>query len=89
MKIDQDKFFEGTGLQRCDFDGIICYLGSDGCYYRIDHFANTYVIEYIEDEAYAKLGSFDDADRFDDDLPEEELIRQVKEAVLSYVNDKD
>lgn len=83
--IDQRSFFNGLGFVEHEIYGILCYEGPDGCLYRMDHFDSTYVIECAEDEADAQLHRFEDADRFDDDLPEAELIEQVQAALRAYV----
>lgn len=85
MKIEQSMFFDGLGFEELEINGASCYKGPDGFYYRMDHFASTYVIEYAESEDEACKNIFDDADRFDDDLPEAELIAQVQNALREYV----
>lgn len=83
--IDQRKFFNGLGFVEHEIYGILCYEGPDGFFYRMDHFDSTYVIECAESKEDADRNMFDDADRFDDDLPEAELIEQVQAALREYV----
>lgn len=86
-KIDQKRFFQGLDFEEKQINGSGCYLGPDGCFYRMDHFGSTYVIEYAEDQQSADLNMFEDADRFDDDLAEDELIGRVQSALRQYVTE--
>ena len=76
--IAQDKFFEGLDFEEVKmeykFGKVKCYKGSDGGYYRVDHFSSCYVIEYAENEDEAKLNCFEDVDLYDDSLPEAEKL---------------
>lgn len=86
--IEQAVFFRGLNFVKCNFDGIECYKGMDNCYYRVDHFATTYVIEFAEDEIQARNNGFEDDDLFEDSLPEEELMFQIKTALQNYTMDQ-
>ena len=85
MQIPQEKFFDGLGFERIEMHYLcgvyVCYKSPAGEYFRIDHFSNVYVIEYAENEKQAKGNGFDDGELFDDSLPEDELIRQIQEAI--------
>lgn len=87
--INQDKFFEGLDFEKCEFEYEFgkreCYKGSDGGYYRIDHFGSSYVIEYAENEDEAMLNCFEDADLYDDSIPETELIAMIQKDLKEYV----
>lgn len=88
--IDQDKFFDGLGFERCEMEymaygAYVCFKGPDGFFYRIDHFGHWYVIEVAESEDEAKVHAFEDADTYDDSLPEEELIAQIQSDLRMYV----
>jgi len=85
MKIEQSKFFYGLGFEELEINGTLCYKGPDGFCYRMDHFSQSYVIECAESPEDAKVNLFEDADLFDDDLPEAELIAQVQAALREYV----
>jgi len=89
QKVDQDPFFEGLGYERFEMEYIygiyVCYRGPDGGFYRIDHFDSSYVIEFAENENEARIGRFEDTDTFPDDLPFEELKKQMNEWFDTYV----
>lgn len=85
MKIDQNKFFDGLGFEEFEVNGEPCFKGPDGCFYRMDHFSQSYVIECADSADDAEVNRFEDADIFDDDLPEAELITQVQNALREYV----
>ncbi len=84
-QIQQDKFFNGLGFEKVEMTypcgTYICFKAPAGDFFRIDHFSNTYVIEYAEDEDEARANCFDDGDLFDDSLPEPELIKRIQEAI--------
>lgn len=89
---NQDRIFAELGFEQYEFKyeyngfkGDVCYKGPDGAFYRIDHFSNVYVIEDAENEDEAKLNMFEDADLFDDSIPEDELIKQIQKTLLEYV----
>lgn len=86
MEINQNKFFDGLGFEEVTINESVCFKGPDGWFYRMDHFSRSYVIECAENEELAKLNCFDDADLFDDDLPEDELVAKVQAALQEYVN---
>lgn len=88
MKINQERFFDGLGFEKKNFRGKDCWLAPNGHFYRMDYFQSMYVIEYSDDEYYASYGSFDDADFFDDNgRSDEEIIKEVQAALMSYVQD--
>ena len=82
MMLEQKLFFNGLDFEEHEFEyptgKRICYKGLDGGYYRIDHFGNSYVIEYAENEIEAKNNCFEDADLYDDSLPTKELIERIR-----------
>ena len=87
--IDQSKFFAGLGFEPFEmeypFGKETCYKGSDGGFYRVDHFSDVYVIEYAENEEEARLNRFEDDDLYDDSLPEEVLIAKIQADLKEYV----
>ena len=87
--ISQDKFFEGLDFEKYEFEYAfgkkVCYKGTDGAYYRVDHFCFSYVIEYAENEDEAKVNRFEDADLYDDSIPEEELVAMIQKDLKEYV----
>lgn len=85
MVINQKKFFSGLDFEQHELNGEICFRGSDGGFYRIDHFSNFYVIEYAENEEEARLNRFEDDDLYDDTLPEDKLIEQIQADLKKYV----
>lgn len=89
MMKNQAKFFEGLGFDEYEFKYAfgkqICYKGTDGGFYRIDHFSNLYVIEYAENEEEARLNRFEDADLYDDTIPEEQLIIDIQRDLKRYI----
>ena len=91
MIIEQKIFFDGLNFTECEFEypsgSSICYKGPDDCYYRVDHFGNTYVIEYAEDENSAKNNWFEDTDLYDDSLQHDELISIIRADLIKFVND--
>lgn len=90
MTINQDKFFANLGFERFEmeyasFGKYVCFKGPDGFFYRVDHFGKSYVVEYAENEEEAKIHRFEDADLYDDSLPEEQLIAQIQSDLKKYV----
>ena len=87
--IPQNKFFEGLNFEMYEFEYEFgkkeCYKGTDGGYYRVDHFGTSYVIEYAENEEEAKLNRFEDDDLYDDSIPEKELIAMIQKDLKEYV----
>lgn len=83
--IDQRVFFTGLNFEEHEIDGTLCFKGPDGVFYRLDHFDNVYVIECSNSEIAARRNSFEDAERFDDDLPIDQLIELIQEALRQYV----
>ncbi len=86
MKIDQNKVFSGMGFERLEltapFGIIVCFRSpKTGKCFRIDHFAGMYVDEVAGDIDAAGLNMFEDGFLFDDSLPEEELIQQIREGI--------
>lgn len=92
MVINQEKFFKGLDFEKFEmnygvYGNYTCYKGSDGFFYRVDHFGNSYVIEDAENEEEARIHRFEDADLFDDSLPEEELIKEIQNTLLGYIEE--
>lgn len=91
MILEQNIFFKGLNFEECEFEYPTgkrkCYKGSDGGYYRIDHFGSLYVIEYAENEDEAKSNQFEDADTYDDTLPKNELINMIQADLKKYVSE--
>lgn len=91
LMLEQKKFFKGLGFEECEFEyptgKRTCYKGTDGDYYRIDHFGSSYVIECAENEEEAKLNQFEDADLYDDSLPTNELIDLIQSDLKKYISD--
>lgn len=87
MQIPQHRFFDGLNFEKHVFNQRLCYKGPDGFFYRIGCFSDYYVIEDAEDIDSARADMFEDADLFEKALPEKELIRQVQEALRSYVTE--
>lgn len=89
MVKEQKKFFGGLNFKECEFQYAfgkqICYKGPDGSFYRIDHFGGLYVIEYAENEDEAILNRFEDADLYDDTIPEKQLIADIQADLKKYV----
>lgn len=89
-KIENQVFFEGLGFERIEFDtGISCYKGKDGGFYRVDYCGglNSYITEFAETEEEARNNMFEDSDLFDDSLPKETIVDQIREALTEYVNE--
>ena len=88
MILEQEKFFEGLDFEEYEFEYPFgskkCYKGKDGGFYRVDHFGNTYVIEFAENEDEAKLNRFEDSELFDDSLSEDELIQNIRDTLKGY-----
>lgn len=91
MIIEQQNFFNGLGFEECEFDYPTgkrkCYKGTDGGYYRIDHFDKSYVVEYAENEKEAKLNQFEDCDLYDDGLPTDKLIELIQSDIKKYISE--
>lgn len=92
MVKEQGKFFKGLDFQEYEFEYTfgkqICYKGPDNCFYRIDHFGNSYVIEYAENENEARLNRFEDADLYDDTVPEKQLASDIQADLKKYVTEE-
>lgn len=90
MILEQQKFFDGLGFEEYEFEypfGLKkCYKGKDGGFYRVDHFGNTYVIEFAENEDEAKLNRFEDSELFDGGLNEDELVQNIRDTLKEYVD---
>ena len=87
-RISNDEIFEG--LERVEFDtGIVCYKGRDDGFYRVDYCAglHSYITEFAENEEEARNNMFEDDDLFDDSFPKEEMIEQVRNALIEYVKE--
>ena len=88
---NQDKFFEGLDFEKCEFEYEFgkreCYKGSDGGYYRIDHFGSSYVIEYAENENEAILNRFEHAELYDDSLPQDKVISMIQSDLKEFINE--
>lgn len=91
MIIEQKEFFKDLNFEKCEFEygngKRTCYKGTDGGYYRIDHFRNSYVIEFAENEEEAKTNRFEDADLYDDSLPKNKLISLIQSDLIKYVTE--
>lgn len=91
MVIEQQKFFEGLNFEKYEFEyntgKRVCYKGPDGVYYRVDHFANSYVIESAQNEIEAQNNFFEDDDLFDDFLDEKEIIELIQTKLKEYVTE--
>jgi len=89
--INQKQFFEGLGFEETEmqygYGKETCYKGPDGCFYRIDHFPGSYVIESAENEKEARLNQFEDDDLYDDTLPEEQLIADIQADLKKYTTE--
>ena len=89
--LEQKIFFEGLDFEECEFEyqtgKRTCYKGTDGGYYRIDHFGSSYVIECAENEEEAKFNQFEDADLYDDGLPTDELIKLIQSDLKKYISE--
>ena len=88
-RIDSQVFFDGLEFEKVEFDkGITCYKGVDGGFYRVDYCGglSSYIIEFAETEEEARNNMFEDDDLFDDSLPREEIIEQIRTALIEYVN---
>ena len=89
--INQKRFFEGLGFEEIEMQygcgKETCYKGPDGCFYRIDHFSGSYVIESAENEEEARLNQFEDDDLYDDTLPEEQLIADIQADLKKYTTE--
>lgn len=91
MIIAQQDFFKGLDFEKYDFEYSnekrSCFKGSDGGYYRIDHFGNSYVVEYAEDEEAAKNNYFEDVELYDDSLEKSKLIGIIQSDLIKFVNE--
>lgn len=89
-KIEPKEVFECLGFEKIDieyaFGTKLCYKAPGGEYCRLDHFWGTYVVEYAENEEEARLNVFEDGDRFDDDLPKDELIAALQQSIRDELN---
>ena len=89
MVIEQQKFFEWLNFKKYEFEyktgKRVCYKGPDGVYYRVDHFANSYVIESAQNEIEAQNNCFEGDDLFDDSLNEREIIELIQIKLKEYV----
>lgn len=89
-RISNEEFFDGLEFEKVEFDnGITCYKGVDGGFYRVDYCGglDSYIIEYAENEEEARNNMFEDDDLFDDSLHREEIIEQVRNALIEYVKE--
>ncbi len=91
MAMDQKIIFSGLDFEECEFEyptgKRICYKGTDGGYYRIDHFGKLYVIEYAENEAEAKVNRFEDVETYNDTLPQDELVKLIQSDLKKYISE--
>ena len=85
QSVSQAQFFEGMGYKEHAMQypcGLyICYEGSRGHFFRIDHFDNLYVIEFADNEKHARMNMFEDCDTFPDDMPPGELIAAIQKSI--------
>ncbi len=88
QQINQEKYFEGLGFERYEFEypcgKYVCYEGAGGFLYRVSQFGSSFVIEYAEDEEEARDNCFEEADVFNADLDEEELVKQIRTTLRYY-----
>ena len=91
--VKQENFFEGLGFERFEMHypcgDFVCYKGPNGYYYRVDHFSHFYTIECAENEHLALTNGFDDGDLYEENLPEEELVRKIREDLKKEVLEND
>ena len=91
MVKEQGKFFKGLDFEAYEFEYAFgkqtCYRGPDAGFYRIDHFDGSYVIEYAENVDEARMNRFEDADLYDDTLPEEQLIADIQADLKKYTTE--
>jgi len=87
MLIPQESFFEGLGfvnMPELSCNG--CHRGTDGCYYHVDHFSHSYVIEVADTEEDAHNNCFEDAYLFPDDWDESKIIAEVRDTLVKMCN---
>ena len=89
--LDFTDFFSKIGYEKYEMEyaahgKYTCYKAPDGCFYKIDHFSNCYVIECAENEEEARKCIFFDTDLFDDKLSKEELESKFHNWFTTYAN---
>lgn len=86
MEIDQTDFFKGLNFTEYEFEygdaKNKCFKGADGGFYRVDHFANNYVIEYAENETEARSNFFEDSELYGDDVPFDEIVNIIRHELI-------
>lgn len=86
--VEQKPFFTGLKFERVVFDypfgSVEAHKGINGCYYRVDAFDKKYVIEEAETKEMAALNQFEDGDLFDANLPTDELVKKIRQALMEY-----
>lgn len=91
MVIEQQKFFEGLNFEECGFKYPTgerkCFKGIDGGYYRVDHFGKSYVVEYAENEYFAKANQFEDTNLYDDSLPQNKIISMIQSDLKEFISE--
>ena len=61
-----------------------CCLHPDGGFYRIDHFADLYVMEFASNEEEARLNVFEDGDTYYD--ADDDVIELIRADLIKYSN---
>lgn len=88
MLIEQEVFFEGLDFEPIEYEyGFgkrTCYKGPDGGFYRIDHFADLYVMEFASNEEEARLNVFEDGDTYYD--ADDDVIELIRADLIKYSN---
>lgn len=90
MLIEQEVFFEGLDFEPIEYEYRFgkrtCYKGPDGGFYRIDHFAALYVMEFASNEEEARLNVFEDGDTYYD--ADDYVIELIRADLIKYSNNK-
>lgn len=86
MEIDQTDFFKGLNFTEYEFEygdaKNKCFKGADGGFYRIDYFANNYVIEYAENETEARSNFFEDSELYDAEELYDEIVNKIRQELI-------
>ena len=84
-EITQDEVFQGVaGFEKTILPSGECYRSKNGIFCRLGHFALFYVLECAESSDAAN-NIFEDANLFDDDLPKDVLLKQMRESINEYL----
>lgn len=88
MLIEQEVFFEGLDFEPIEykyrFGKRTCYKGPDSGFYRIDYFADLYVMEFASNEEEARLNVFEDGDTYCD--ADDDVIELIRADLIKYSN---